>query len=213
MGQGLRIIIQKMFANKKNLIIFLFIFSALFFLKPIKTIQASEGISKIRSVSGGTFRCFLSSLQTQTLKYKILVSCRDLLYPANTGAYSYVMWANPEDGGKPDKLGPLGLGKAEFETKKAFTSVFVTTETNDKVRTPSKTVVMRGTLEPLAFLDKPSATAPTPTDKPSLGPENGQETSSQNRLATALKRAGLVIALAGLFIVIIFLFVLTRSRR
>lgn len=184
---------------------FVFVFV---FLSSQKLAYASEGTAKIRSVTNEDYRCFLSSLQNEKFVYKILVSCRNLLYPNNSGTYSYILWAQGAD--KPFKLGPLGLGKAQFETKKPFTNLFVTTEANVGIKAPSKGIVMRGTIERISFLDNPTKATPTPTKIPG---EKVQESNQSSKLATALKRVGLVIALITLLIIISFLIILVRSKR
>lgn len=173
---------------------------------------ASEGIFELRGTVRETTRCFAASLMMQDLNYRILVSCRDLIYPVEPTIFNYVLWATPKEGGNPIKLGALGYGKADFKTNKAFISLFVTTEQNVNTRTPSGNVAMRGNLQPITFLEK--STTPTPS------PEGQKETpkeaevkkpSAKEKLLLGLKRAGLV-SLIALVAVIGLVFVITRRR-
>lgn len=145
--------------------------------------------------------------------YRVLVSCRDLLYPAGENIFSYIMWASPTGGGNPIKLGALGFGKAEFKTKNGFSSLLVTTEVNPKVKKPSGDIVMQGGVQPISFLERP--TTPTPTPEGEVSEEEAEVPSEQltagQRLISALKRAGVVILLA-LVAVIGLVFVLTRPK-
>ncbi|MFV1917187.1 MAG: hypothetical protein ACC618_01735 [Patescibacteria group bacterium] len=173
--------------------------------------SASEGTSELRSTTGQSFRCFVSSLLMQDQNYNILVSCRDLLYPAGDNIFEYMLWINPKDGGKAVKLGPLNRGKAQFRTKEAFLTLFVTTELNANVRSPGGNTVMTGTLSPITFLDRPTTPTPTPEGEEGQKAEEEQKPSSGPKLGLAIKRAGAAILLA-LVAIGGLIFVLTRPR-
>ena len=175
---------------------------------------ASEGTFELRSTNSNTYRCFAASIQMQNLVYTVTVSCRDLLYPAENTIFSYIMWANPNDGSKPVKLGALGFGRAQVSVKQEYSSLFVTTEANPNTKDPAGTVVMKGSIRPLTFLEKP--TSPTPTSIAAGGVQEGQPTptskpSLRDRLVLGLKRAGLASGLA-LVAIIGLVFVLTRPK-
>lgn len=121
------------------------------------------------------------------------------------------MWANPLDGGNPVKFGELGIGKATFESKKAFSGLYVTTERNRGIRKPEGEVVMSGNVEALTFLDRPTTPTPTPEGQNQETP-GVQELTTGQKLGLALRRAGLVIFLA-LAATVGLAFVLTRSRK
>lgn len=189
----------------------------LFLLLP-KSAFSSEGTIELDSTSSEyNFRCYAASIQMMNRSFQIPVTCRQLVYPAGDNVFTYVVWAEPLDGGKPIKLGELGLGRATFKTNKRFSSLYVTTESNKKTRSPEGPTVMEGFVERIEFLDEmdtfetiqpepefseiaPTASTPSPT------------LSSRQRLVTGLKRAGLVIGVA-LITIIGLVFVLTRSRR
>lgn len=151
----------------------------------------------------------------QNLVYQVPISCRDIVYPVNNTIFSYILWANPVDGSKPIKLGPINLGKAEFSVKVPFASLFITTEQNPGVKEPTGDIVMKGSIKPITFLEKPGTPAPTiqPGEEGTTSPK--QSTTSQpsvrDRLITGLKRAGLASALA-LVAILGLVFVLTRPR-
>src|SRR3989344_9373209 len=161
-----------------------------------KTSYASEGLVEIRSETDKDYRCFAASLLQANASYRVIISCRDLIYPPQPDLFTYIIWATPLDGGNPVKFGELGIGKASFETKVAFSNLFVTTERNRGVKRPEGQVVMRGSVESISFLDNP--TTPTPT----LSVPEGEKEPTQEKLTTgqklslALRRAGLVIFLA-----------------
>ena len=175
-----------------------------------KEVIASEGTVELRSTTDKDYRCFAASLLMPSASYNIIVSCRDLLYPPQPDLFTYIMWAQPLDGSTQVKLGELGIGKASFETKEAFSSLFVTTERNRGARRPEGQVVMRGNIESLTFLDNPQPPTPTLTSAETK-PEQEELTTGQ-KLMLALKRAGIVILLA-LAATIGLVFVLTRPKR
>ncbi len=167
---------------------------------------ASEGIFQLRNQVGENSRCVAFSVLMQDLQYKILLSCRDIIYPGGTEVFSYVTWANPLDGGNPQRLGTLGLGKVEFSTKTSFSSLYVTKERNSNTRSPNGPVVMQGGLERINLLENPSApeselgtpeTSPIPTPQAKKSPLN-------------IFRIGGAIAFMLLFLVILLVFVLIR---
>src|SRR5258706_9888166 len=136
------------------------LFLALFFALP-KLTFASEGTVEMRSSTREAYRCYASSVLMQDLNYTILISCRELIYPAGNEVFSYVLWAQPSDGSQVRRLGELGYGRLQARMNQPFTSLFVTTEANAGVGKPTGPTVMRGDVLPIRFLDH--ATTPTPT--------------------------------------------------
>jgi hypothetical protein len=197
---------------KKIYLFLTLILATTLFLASKNSVSASEGTFELRSTNQYTYRCFAASLQMQSLNYNVAVSCRDLIYPVDTTIFSYILWANPADGSKPVKLGPLNLGKAVFNVKPAFASLFVTTEQNPNTKDPNGAIVMKGSIIPISFLEKPGTPAPTaaPGEETSEGTPTPKPAVSQ-RLLTGLKRAGLASALA-LIAILGLVFVLTRPR-
>lgn len=184
------------------------------FLFLAKPSFASEGTVELRSTNNQDYRCFASSLLMENSKYKVLVSCRDLIYPPQLDIFSYIMWGNPISSSRPVRLGALGVGKASFETKNAFSRLYVTIEQNKNTRSPSDQIVMTGNVQRIAFLDRP--TTPTPTLEGAEETEveitpAGQATSLREKVALAFKRAGIIVFL-GLVAIIGLVFVLTRPK-
>lgn len=203
---------------KKNLvkiITALSIFAAPLFLTDI--VSASQGTVELLSQTNDPTKCFAVSLRMQNLEYRILFSCQYLIYPVDDTVFNYTMWAQPKDGGKTVKLGAVGLGKGEFKTKTAFSSLFVTTEKDSKTKTPEGKVVLRGNVEPIKFLEE--ELTPTPTLTPQEEQENGEEVqeeeaspmTTKDKLLLALKRAG-IAALFALVALIGVIYVVSRSR-
>jgi hypothetical protein len=189
-----------------------------FFVLP-GMVKASEGNIELRSTTREAYRCYAASILMQDQNYNILVSCREIIYPAGDTVFSYILWAQPTDGSAARRLGELGYGRLAAKMNIPFNSLFVTTEPSAGVRTPSGPVVMRGGVSPITFLDRATTGTPVPTlangERPTGDvtltpvPEEGQTTGS--RLGTALRRAGLA-ALLALIAIIGLIFAITRSR-
>jgi len=203
-------------------LLFILFFTLSLFISTNKII-ASEGTAELRSTNNQSYRCFVASLLMENSRYKIIVSCRDLIYPPRSDLFNYVIWATPIDGNKSIKLGELGVGKANFEIKNAFSNLFVTTEQDKNTRVPKGEIVMNGNVQSISFLDKP--TSPTPTPEKSDSNEKAsrdqdqkeevtiptQELTTRERLVEALKRAGIVVFF-GLVALVGLIFVLTRPK-
>lgn len=177
---------------------------------------ASEGTVELRSTTDQDYRCFVASLLMENSRYKVLVSCRDLIYPPQPDLFTYIMWVTPLGGTRATKLGELGVGKADFETKDAFSNLYVTTEENRNARTPSGQVVMSGNVQRISFLDRPTTPTPTPggAAEEEEKPEEivkVEQLSAKEKLVLAVKRAGIIVFL-GLVAVIGLVFVLTRPK-
>lgn len=174
---------------------------------------ASEGETTLTNRIGTQATCWMGSVFMQDLNYHIIGTCRNITYPGGAEIVNYVLWANPQAGGNPVRIGELGLGKFEYRTREPFGSVFVTIERDRNVRTPAGQTIMQGSMSPFTSLEgnarataKPSETTkqeevsdlatPTPTAKP---------TSGIARFLT-----GGIIAFLGLFAVIFIIFIITR---
>ncbi len=197
----------------KKLLVVLF-FSAIFFSVVKSTSAAMKaGSFELRSTDGGKYFCYAYSQLMQNLSYKVLITCENILFPVDETIFSYQLWANPKDGTKAVKLGSIGLGIAEFNTKPEFTSLFITAEQNPNVKDPTGKVVMKGSVKPITFLEKPTqaevTAAPGTTASPTQTP--AQKTSIRDRLLTGLKRAGLASGLA-LIAILGLVFILTRPK-
>lgn len=180
-----------------------------------ENLQASEGTFNIYSTQGQSMRCYASSIQMLDRKYNILVSCRDIIYPAQGEVFSYVVWATPTEGTKPIRLGTLGLGRAFFKTNKAFTSLYVTAEASKTPKSPSVNVVMRGGIEKIPLLERPTTPTLMPEDQVAAADEDQtdeQKSSSRQRVVTGLRRAGIII-FTVLVAMIGLIFIITRTRR
>ncbi|KKQ75477.1 MAG: hypothetical protein US95_C0003G0029 [Candidatus Woesebacteria bacterium GW2011_GWB1_38_5] len=191
--------------------------SGLLYFSIVNTVSASEGTFELRSTDDNNYKCYAASLLMQNLNYKIILSCRNILFPVDETIFTYMLWANPSAGGKPVKIGSVGLGKGEYATKVAFASLFVTTEQNVNTKEPAGNVVMKGSIKPILFLEKEI------TDSSDEKTEDGEEKispsptpkvsnlSTRERLITGFKRAGLATGLA-LVSILGLVFVLTRPR-
>lgn len=186
-----------------------------------KKANASEGIFELKSITDQPTRCFATSFLFENRKYKIILGCRDLIYPPEADLFTYVLWASPIEGGKDLRLGTLGFGKGLYETTRAFNKLFVTIEQKKQITKPSNNIVMRGNLEKIDFLENSPTPTPTPKvtelekeiDKESKEkiPEQKPLTTRQ-KLVIGLKRAGIVAFLA-LIVLTGLIFVVTRARK
>lgn len=188
------------------------------FLSTADITRASEGTVELESQTNEPTRCYAVSLRMQNLEYRILFSCRYLIYPVDENIFNYVMWATPASGGNAVKLGAVGLGKGEFKTKTAFSSLFVTTESKKDTKIPTGNTVMFGDVQSIMFLEEELTATPTlsPDDEEEaeIGEEQEevkQEMSTRDKLLLAFKRAG-IAALFALVALIGIIFVVSRSR-
>ncbi|MGD8744244.1 MAG: hypothetical protein PVJ52_01450 [Candidatus Woesebacteria bacterium] len=191
----------------KALFIFAFAAFVLFFPKQAK---ASEGTVDLRDLTGRGYRCYAASVQMIDLSYRILITCRDLLYPAGDDIFNYILWGTSEEKGEVMKFGTLGFGRAEFKSSRAFTELYISTEKSTRTKEPEGPIVMRGRVRPIEFLQGPvtpglDEVEPIETATPTPTP------STRERLIEGLRRAAVVsiIALVSLGALI---FVLTRKR-
>ncbi len=107
----------------------------------------------------------------------------------------------------------MGVGKANFEIGDSFSTLYVTIEQNLGIRSPSNQVVMKGGLQKITFLDRPTTPTPTPEgmEEEIEQVEETAELSTREKLASAIKRAG-IVALLGIVALIGLIFVLTRPK-
>ncbi len=197
-------------------ILFNIAFAVIVFATP-SLATASEGVTELRSTTSETYRCIAESHQAQDRNYKVLVTCRDLIYPATSEVFSYVMWANPAQSGNVIKLGQLEYGRKLFTVGRPFTSIFVTAEPKPGVNAPQGPVVMQGTVQARPFLDIPTTATPTPSPEaapePTVVEEQQKESTSGSALSRGLKRASFIVALLLLAGAATALFVILRSKK
>jgi hypothetical protein len=203
---GLRKILG-VFASLAVLALGLFAFS--------KPALASEGTAELRSLTDKNYSCFATSILTESGAYKILITCRDLIYPPEVDKFAYVAWGTPLEGEKPIRLGELEKGKASFQANKAFSEIFVTVETNGNINKPSGQTVMRGVVNPIAFSGGggEAITTPTISTTATVTPTTNQDASSLGeKLKPTLGRVFLVIFIVFLVIIVLAV-VFSRARK
>jgi len=192
--------------------------ATLFFLTLVallsaRPLRASEGTAELTSTKGEPMRCHATSVLMKDFNYKIVVSCRDLIYPPKPDIFNYMLWVQPEEGNKPERLGELGVGKAEFKTETKFSALFVTLEKSDRPRTPEGERVLEGSIQTINFLDEGAngrivleevpdrfEATPTPTPKPAA-----------RNLVTRILGTGIII-LAIVVAVIFVVYLITKRR-
>jgi len=179
------------------------------------SLWASEGEIRLQSLINHPNRCLASSHTNVNNTFTVLVSCRDLNYTPTASAIRYLVWASPSNSTDTIRLGELSFGKAQFSVNVPFDSLFVTIETDPRVRQPVGQIIMRGVVQPYQFLDP---ARPTPT--PSISPTPAEDLvvveatpTPERGISGAVKRAGVVVSIILLGLLIGFIFVITRPRR
>ena len=185
-------------------------------------VGASEGTAEIYSLRGRPERCFLASILMQDGKYKVMISCRDLIFPPDQGVYGYVLWAYPADGGDPVKLGSIGVGKGLYTMPVSFSGVYVS-EDKPVVRQGVKRIfpdpLMRGTMEALAIWTSDRVSLPTPTLEPTPTPvsgggaEGGTAQTIGERLGGWFTRVLGVLFAVGILVVLAAVIVMSLGGR
>jgi hypothetical protein len=187
----------------------------------LRQARASEGTVELRNVKGEASRCFAASVLMSNFEYSVLLSCRDLIYPAETNVFAYVLWGR--DASDPNdvfKLGTVGFGKGIFETKTTFSELFVTEEFAANARTPSDKVVMRGGVAPIGLLEGPVQPTPTPTptstnnflsDNDSVSPTPVPQEEDGGGFSVLRLVGGILVGIV-VFVVIIALISASRRR-
>lgn len=183
---------------------------ALFFLAA-PSARASEGTVELQGTTGQNSRCFTTSILMSNFNFSLVVSCRELIYPPAADMFSYVLWATSLKDAKPIKLGELGVGKAQFQTNSAFSSLFVTKERNGGVREPSDALVMQGAVKPIDLLEGPARPAP---EVPSISPTPTPKVATgASELGARIRRAALIFFIALFILIIGVIAIITTLRR
>ncbi len=187
------------------------------FLTSASAVFGYDGHVNLTNRVGEDGRCWAPTVLMQDQTYKVLLSCRDITYPGGNEVFYYVVWANLASGAKPERLGSLGLGKAEFQTRNEFTSLFITKEKSANASTPTGQVVMQGTLQAEDLLQergKETATTPAQTPNPISG-DNQVVTATP--ITTPQPRTGIakfltsgILAVLGIGGLIFVVFLVTK---
>ncbi len=205
--------------QKFNILLCSFITLVILLIIPSDSV-ASEGTIELRSTGNEPYRCYAASIRMLEPEYRILFTCKFILYPAEEDVFNYIMWANPIEGTRPVKLGLIGQGRGEFKTRVPFTNLFVTTEVSRDAKTPTGRVVMTGGVNKIMFLEEVQEYEPTPTlsaqekeTSPTPTGIAGSQTgaTTRDKILTAFKRAG-VAAVVAIIALVGLIFVITRSR-
>lgn len=200
----------------KKIFLIIFLLFGFFLLSPNK-ISASEGAFELSSTNRESYRCYVISLLMANGQYKLLVSCRDLLFPPADRIGNYYLWGTSNFDGETLKMGSLGIGKAEFSSKEPFTNLFITIEENDKTKDPTGSIVMKGSLQKISFLDdksdnfKPTVIEQNDDIESSPSAQEKQTLSLKDKLILGIKRSSVIagVALIGLIGLIV---VITRVK-
>lgn len=166
---------------------------------------ASEGHITLLSTVGRPTECDVKS--TLLGDYNLLVSCSDLTYSVSEDLVYYVVWATPLAGANPIRLGDLALGRALLKTKTPFSGLFVTQEKTKNPKTPTGSTVMRGNVQTIATVGRPSTSlAPNADGSPSEPGSSPSPTAaaSSGGVGSILRSGGVITAVA-IFLIILML--------
>lgn len=151
--------------KKSYIVFFAFLFFVIFIIVGEKKIFASEGFVELKGTASNSPRCFVSSLLMQDLNFLIAVTCRGLLYPGDNSVSRYFLWSVPVEGNaQPIKLGELGLGRLEVRSNVPFKELYVVHEKQSPGQKVSESIIMRGGVQKISFLDRSDFPTPTPSD-------------------------------------------------
>lgn len=179
-----------------NKFVYLLIFLFLAFVFLVRSALASEGLVELKSITSDKHRCFVSSVLMPDSNFLLAVSCRDLLYPPDDSITRYSLWLVPvESGIQPIKIAELGLGRLELRTAVAFRELYVVLEKKFPGRRDTETVVMRGTVSPLTFLENPGTGTPVPEGYTDIPVVNKSDLGFTEKIGEAIKRAGVAFFL------------------
>lgn len=192
-------------------------------------VGASEGTAELRNLVREDARCWVGSVLMTNFHYRLIVSCRDLVYPVEQGVFEYALWVEPVGGGKARKMGTLGVGKAEFSTNQAFSGLYVTKEGGTGVGEKTQQVVMRGTIRPITYLERKPTEAVTRTDitpsptgetegivgQPAGSKEIGEEQAGGGivRVGIAVLRALGILFLVGISVAVVVIVVSSLKKK
>jgi hypothetical protein len=95
----------------------IFLTAALTFIL-FREAKASDGFIELRSTSGESTRCHVTSIRMVNQEYRIPFLCWDIIYPIDDSIANYVVWAAPTAGGNAINLGTLSFGRGEFKQKR-----------------------------------------------------------------------------------------------
>ena len=176
---------------------------AILFFGIVSPVKASEGVIELDNVIGESARCFAVSILMPDYNYRILMSCRDLIYPVGDNVFKYLVYAVPVEGKRDNQLGELGVGKAQFSSRDQFYSLYVVREKGQiGSQKAQQTVVMRGNVSRIKYLDTGEQGEIGPTIAPSPTPEKSQQPSQASRLAQTLNVGNWVGKLVGVMLVL-----------
>jgi len=122
--------------------------------------QAREGSL---SISGNDVLCEGVSLWKER-NYRVTGRCDGLVYPYETRLEHYVLWAKTDERGELVRVSEIDRGYFDGNVSDAFTSLYVTAETDGLPRRPSESQVASGTVSLFAFAggDKVAVATPAP---------------------------------------------------
>lgn len=129
--------------------------------------QAREGRLQL---SNSNVSCEGVSIWRES-SYRITGRCQGLVYPYETQADHYVLWAML-DNGNYIRIDDVDRGYFEGSIANSFTNIVITAEGSSSPRRPSTTEVVAGRIAPFDF-DKSETTTTTPVATPTPAPKTG----------------------------------------
>ncbi len=186
-----------------------------FFVFQPKSIHANEGQFELQSSLNNDSQCLAYSVEVQTNKYSLLITCRGLVYPPlppNTN--SYILWADGADTKNPTKLTNLLFGKGSAKKDGKFNRLFVTLERGDP-KQPTGPTIMSSTIQeftfskPIVSQSDPNVQITGPSTSPIATPT--PIVTKQPFWQTGLGK--LIIIITGGFIIFVFILMVYGKRK
>jgi len=181
----------------------------------IQPILANEGEFKLQSSLNNDSQCLAYSVEVQTNKYSLLITCRGLVYPPlppNTD--SYILWADGADTKNPVKLTNLLFGKGSAKKDGKFNRLFVTLERGNP-KQPTGPTIMSSTIQEFTF-NRPVVSQPDPNVQ--IANPTAAAIATPTPIATKQPfwQTGLgklIIIITGGFIIFVFILMVYGKRK
>ncbi len=178
-------------------------------------IFANEGQFFLQSSLDNDSQCLAYSVEVETNKYNILITCRGLIYPPlPPDSDSYILWADGADTRNSVKLTNLRFGKGAAQKTDKFNRLFVTLERGNP-RQPTGPTIMSASLRSYDFDRIPQIEQPSSPDESAADP-NVRATPSPTQTRQPFWQTGLgriIIIITAGFLIFIFILMVYGKRK
>jgi len=163
-------------------------------------VEAREGAVKL---SGGDVACEGVSLWKER-NYRVSGRCEGLVYPYETQYEHYVIWAKTDNREEVVRVGEVDRGYFDGNVGSAFSSLYVTAESDGLPRKPSTMQVASGSVSPFSFATSGGVVEPLATPAPATTNESMTVQDKATSTVSSTSTVGSVIGkiLRSLLIII-----------